>query len=192
MEYIVPIGSDCSVALYLRDKGFRTVAFPFDWGVISIQTVIELFGNNFKGFLEKENLIFLPAASRKMVDDSEEDNSLVDDIITPCYCKRYHMLLPHDFSERGEVELNQVQHKYSHRITRLIQLLNDTNNTFTFVANNAPTAATGWRATQFQLASNKPFVNEWDDWKDKLSAVLTDIYPTLNFKLLTLKEFKKQ
>ena len=189
MEYFVSLGSDCSVALYLRDKGLRTIAFPFDWCVTSMESVLQMIENDFEDFLLETNLVFLQPATRKMVND--EKDTILEDWITPCYCKKYHMLIPHDFSARGKEDLSQVKDKYQKRIARMIELLKDPDNSFVFIANDAPTATTSWRAQQFEKASGKPFVNNNSDWKNWLTIVISNKYPHLKYKMYDLKEFKK-
>ncbi|MGV7234717.1 MAG: DUF1796 family putative cysteine peptidase [Nitrosomonadaceae bacterium] len=191
MKYFVPLGSDCVVAMFLRDNNIRRLAFPFDWSVTPMQSVLHLFENNFEDFLKDENLMFLPQATRAMVLDDDDQGVLTNDVITPCYDKKYHMLLPHDFSKQGEADLSQVQAKYKKRISRMYDLLNDSNNNFTFIAGDRPTNPKSWRAQQFDLASGKPFINDYKDWKNRFTEVIKNKFPNLKYSLYDFAEFKK-
>ena len=185
------LGSDCTVALHLRDKNLRKVAYPFDWCVTPMKSVIEMFDNGFEDFLKDDNLTFLKSDYRKSIDDQSVKGELNPDIITPCYCHNYNMMLPHDFSKNREADLSSVQTKYKKRIERLKSQLNETDSEFTFIANNAPTSPTSWRAKQFTIASGTTFVNDFKDWKSRLSIILNKKYPNLKYTLYNLKEFKK-
>lgn len=185
------LGSDCSVAIYLRDHKLRSIAFPFDWSVTPMRTVIELLSSGFQNFLNEDNLIFLTPVHRKTVNDEKVQGELKPDIITPCYCKQYGTLYPHDFSERGRNDLLIVQQKYGNWINRLKILLNDKSNEFVFIANNAPTAPTSWRAHQFKLVSGNTFINDFNNWKNRIKTVFKKKYPHLKYSLHTLEEFKR-
>lgn len=185
------LGSDCSVALHLRDKGLREYAYPFDWCVTPMCSVIDIFETDFQHVLKENNLVFLDAVSRKAVNDENNEGELTNDIVTPVYCKKYNMLLPHDFSQAGRDDLPNVLEKYQKRIQRLLIQLKEKDSEFIFVANNAPTAQNSWRATQYHLVSGDTFVNDFDDWKMRMSVTLNKKYPNLKYKLYTLKEFKQ-
>lgn len=43
----LPIGEFCSSAFYLRDSGIRKEAYPFDWWVIPVQSVLYLLRHGF-------------------------------------------------------------------------------------------------------------------------------------------------
>jgi len=51
---IIPIGTDCALARFLKKTEIRTTAFPFDWAV-SYNGVSECFKNNFINFTESVN-----------------------------------------------------------------------------------------------------------------------------------------
>jgi hypothetical protein len=53
MKHIVPLGIDCSLANYFRDKNIRTEAYPFDW-VVSYHGIDILLENEFKNFFPNE------------------------------------------------------------------------------------------------------------------------------------------
>lgn len=52
----IPIAEDCYSTFYLRDKNLRFESYYFDWIIISPETVLNLFHNDFKNFFNKENL----------------------------------------------------------------------------------------------------------------------------------------
>jgi hypothetical protein len=37
---LIPIGFNCSIADYLRDKNIRELAYPFDWVIVSFKDEI--------------------------------------------------------------------------------------------------------------------------------------------------------
>ena len=59
-DFIMPIGATCTTAHNLRKNGLQKEALPFDWAWIpSLDTITELFKNQFTTFLLKENLHFV-------------------------------------------------------------------------------------------------------------------------------------
>ena len=55
----VPLAEDCYSTFYLQRKGLRLESYFFDWIIISPESCLNLFKTEFKGYLEKENLISL-------------------------------------------------------------------------------------------------------------------------------------
>ena len=185
------LGSDCSVALYLRDEGLRKQAYPLDWCVTPMRAVINMFETDFRYILKEQNLMFLDSVHRKAINDENVEGELTNDIVTPVYCKQYNMLLPHDFSKKGRADLEFVKEKYNRRIEKLLLQLNEKGNKFTFIANNAPTAPNSWRAAQYRLVSGDTYINDFVGWKERMAVVLDKKYPELQYKLHDLKEFKQ-
>ena len=134
MEYkqsnkiLIPIGRKCEVALGLRMYHLRKQAYPFDWNIVPISTALELIENRFKDFLAEENLIFLPPIKGRPLNEKNElvtnnDGSILWTLRIPVICRKYNMLFPHDFSEKGIDDLPIVKEKYSRRISRLLKKL---------------------------------------------------------------------
>lgn len=119
----IPIGNDCSVSHYLRRQGLRHEAYPFDWNVTPIQSALSLIENNFDGFLDFKNLQFLSPTNRLLFKENGVDLEISNDIITPVVCHRYGILFPHDFSQNGPGDYEEVKKKYAKRISRLMHLL---------------------------------------------------------------------
>ena len=132
MEYkqsnkiLIPIGRKCNVANTLRKYQLRKHAYPFDWNIVQISTALELIKNRFKDFLSGENLIFLPPIKGRPLNEKNElvtnnDGSILWTLRIPVICKKYNMLFPHDFSEKGIDDLPIIKEKYSRRISRLLK-----------------------------------------------------------------------
>ncbi len=188
MEYIVPLGSNCTISQYLRRLDKRVVAFPFDWNVIPIQSTIRLIENNFDDFLNKRNLKFLPQHAHRLCDDYGNEIIETPDIITPCICTKYSILFPHDFSKKGEDDLSKIINKYNKRIGRLLNFLSDNNNNFVFLAYDGKLHA--WQSEQYKMANAK-FKNNYIDWKNKLRHTLQIRYPNLSYEMYDLSEYKR-
>ena len=132
MEYkysnkiLIPIGRKCNVANTLRKYQLRKHAYPFDWNIVQISTALELIKNRFKDFLSGENLIFLPPIKGRPLNEKNElvtnnDGTFLWTSRIPVICKKYNMLFPHDFSEKGIDDLPIIKEKYSRRISRLLK-----------------------------------------------------------------------
>ncbi len=123
----IPIGIDCSASHYLRSNDMRKQAFPFDWNVTPISIAIELIKNNFDGFLELQNLEFLPPVKRLLFEEDGINLKSTNDIITPVVCHKYGILFPHDFSEAGIEDYTKVKSKYERRIANMLRLIDEQN-----------------------------------------------------------------
>jgi len=187
--HIISLGSNCSPAIYLRDHHIREYAHPFDWAVTPFQAVLDHFENDFDSFLKQENLIFLPAVERKLIMPGLDPMYTKIDMVTPVICKKHKTLFPHDFTINGQADLLDVQQKYQKRISRLYEFLNDTSNQFIFIS-HAPKLVE-FQKQQFAFA-NVEWKNDYDNWKDRLSTVLTNKFPHLKFSCMHLNEFKRQ
>lgn len=71
------------------------------------KSVIEILKNDFEEFFYLDNLIFLSPTKRFLFKDDEENPELVDEIITPVYDKKYHILYVHDFSEKVNLNMSK-------------------------------------------------------------------------------------
>jgi len=145
----IPIGVDCSASHYLRARGLRKEAFPFDWNVTPVLSAIRLIENGFEGFLDEEDLLFLPPTRRILFEENGVDVKETEDIITPVVCRRYGILFPHDFSERGPADLPDVRRKYARRIDRLREIIESPRErSFVFHVGDL----NEWQLQQYRLA----------------------------------------
>ena len=67
-ENFISLGGMCTVAAALSKNGLRSTSGPFDWLISPLESVITLLENDFRDFIEKENLII----------DKERDRSFYD------------------------------------------------------------------------------------------------------------------
>ena len=49
-EHIISLGAFCFIAGDLRRLNLRTEAYPFDWNITDIETMISLIDNGFRDF----------------------------------------------------------------------------------------------------------------------------------------------
>jgi len=180
----IPIGVNCDPSLYLRSRGLRQTAFPFDWAVVPMQSVIELIANDFSGFLDPESVIFLPPTKRLLISEDGSHLEISNDIITPVVCARYRILFPHDFPEAGAKVFGEVRAKYSRRIEKLEKLLRS-DTEVVFVCSTAP--LNDWQREQYDKASVTAAPSHLDAWQDKLGALMTRKYPDLDYAVCTLQ-----
>ena len=186
---IVPLGLNCAISYYLRAKGLRVTAFPFDWNVTPIQSAIELINNGFSNFLDRNNLIFLPPVNRFLFDENGIELEIKNDIITPTVCKKYNILFPHDFPQFGERNLDVVLLKYTRRIKRITELLNS-NTHLIFVHHNGK--LNDWQKDQYIAALGMPLTNNCQGWEAAIATVLKVKYPSLTYSLFDLKSLISQ
>ncbi|HEB7545865.1 DUF1796 family putative cysteine peptidase [Campylobacter coli] len=170
----IPIGSNCEVSWFLQKNGLRKQAFPFDWSVTPMESVMKILNyivnlkNNFTyehffkdskildeiwegvQMLKEDNLIFLPPTKRLLFANDTDSPKLIDEIITPVFCKKYNILYPHDFSYKGEGDLKMVQTKYKRRFERLVKSLIFQDYNIIFLYNTSP--LNEWQRGQYEIA----------------------------------------
>lgn len=182
---IIPLGTNCNISHYFRDKGMRTVALPFDWNVVSIQAAISLLNNGFADFLNEDNLVPLKPVLRLLFDERGVELEVKNDIITPVVCQKYNMLFPHDFPENYADSINDVKEKYARRIARLKALL-CSDKQLMFVHHNG--ALNEWQNSQYAASRVGSFHNEHEGWMEDLSSILASQYPELSYSLYELRD----
>ena len=182
---LIPIGIDCSVALYLRDIRERKQAFPFDWNVTPISSAIELIHDGFAEFMFERNLMYLPQADRTLVREQEDDVRILPDIVTPVIDTKNKILFPHDFSVVGKADIVSVRQKYERRILRLKEVLKKAEE-IVFIYNlREPNF---WQAKQYQLA-NVSFPTDKMGELRMGFEILKDIYSNTIIRFVSLSEF---
>jgi len=181
----IPLGMNCAPAHTLRKLGLRKSALPLDWNVTPISAAIDLIENNFEGFLDEENLSFLPSTPRLLFNEVGIELEMKNDIITPAYCKRYNILFPHDYPENHIQSIHLVKQKYNRRITKFRELLNSSKQLI-FIHSDG--ALNDWQLEQYKAVGSE-FVNNTGEWKNTLSKTLSLKYPNLQFNCLELPEF---
>jgi len=118
-ECLVPIGTNCKVAMYLRNKGMRKMAYPFDWQVIPLDSALNILLESNFTILEEPNIIFFPPERRLLAIADEADIKMENSLITPVLDKKYRILYPHDFSANSKSDLEQIRRKYLKRLNRV-------------------------------------------------------------------------
>lgn len=149
VKKLIPIGIDCSATHLLRSKGLRLEAYPFDWTVTPLSSAMELIENGFEGFMDLENLEFLPPTNRLLFEENGIDLKISKEIITPVICKRYGMLFPHDFSEKGIDDYEKVRGKYERRIQRFKSSIENSDQV-RFIYNIAN--LNDWQKEQYEIS----------------------------------------
>ncbi len=135
METIfIPIGSNCSVAYFLRKFNLRHIAFPFDWNCSSLKSIVEVLSNNFEGFLE--NLFIGEKTNRLYFNEDDNNLKISNDFIYPIICKKYNILFPHDFNKIDDNALLEVKQKYYKRIQRFNDIISMNNIKIVLVYSN--------------------------------------------------------
>ncbi len=178
---IVPLGINCRISHYLRNKGMRKVALPFDWNITPIQSSIELIANDFSGFLDRTNLRFLPPVKRLLFDETESDILITTEMVTPVINTKYEILFPHDFPAEYESTYHIVVDKYQRRIDRLNHLLNSELHII-FVYHQA--SFNEWQVDQFKQAHLGSTLGSNLNWKETLSVLLQKKFPLLSYSII--------
>ncbi len=81
-DMLIPIGENCQPAFYLRETGLRVVAYPFDWQIIKLKTIIHLLKTRFVDFFTNYEDI----TKSKPVDPGISN---IYDINNEIYCMHY-------------------------------------------------------------------------------------------------------
>jgi hypothetical protein len=82
----------------------------------SFKICIQKLINNFDFFLD--NIFIGEKINRLCFHDNETETKISKDFIYPVICKKYLILLPHDYQSIDEQSLENVKQKYKKRIER--------------------------------------------------------------------------
>jgi len=124
MKIYIPIGSNCDISHFLRANNLRFCAFPFDWNCASLQSIYNILINNFNLFLE--DIYIGERIHRLYIDDTGQDETNIEkEFIYPVICKKYLILLPHDYKSIDNEHLVKIKQKYEKRIERFNNYINN-------------------------------------------------------------------
>ncbi len=184
----ISLGNTCAPATMLRKYGVRQHAYPFDWCVTSLSTILDLMINGNKGFLDAPNLITCPPTERFLWENDDEDVKLTKDIVTPVVCTKYGILFAHDFDREGILKLNKVKTKYEKRFERLTKLIK-TNEKICLVYGNDP--INSWQYNNFNYAN---FVYTNNNIEEHLRILLDNLklrYKESNITTIEYRNLEK-
>lgn len=99
-DYFVSLGWNCLIASTMGKYGIRSSSGPFDWVWSDLELVLQCMDNDFKNFLERNNINF--------------------DVSKPTYFedKIYKIQFFHDVKYNFEAEYEKIYQKYLRRISR--------------------------------------------------------------------------
>jgi hypothetical protein len=58
INYIIPLGSNCYIASYLKKNNLKLVSYPFDWIFSYPNDIYDIINTDFEHFLNKDNYIY--------------------------------------------------------------------------------------------------------------------------------------
>ncbi len=117
-DHIISLGEACFVATMLIDTKQRNFSSPFDWIIgADLQTRLNLILNDFKDFLNIEDLILMPEIS-----PSEHHFMYLN--------TRNGIIFNHEFpkSQPLEESFPEVKEKYDRRIERFLDVLQNSKD----------------------------------------------------------------
>lgn len=194
-DVYISIGSECSVAHYLRNKQLRDNAYPFDWNCNSLKIIYDLLSNDFSGFLD--DVYIGNRTKRLLFKENTNDLKVSNDYIYPVICKKYGTLLPHDYDNITELALLKVKVKYNRRIERLYKILNSENSNDSkiyLVYNSVNNSLNEWQEGVYK--SYKPellsmlYTNN-DEYIEKIKTLISTKFKNKNIELISLETLKK-
>lgn len=117
-DIVYSIGRDCANSMFLMRRGLRVTSGPFDWLTkADFETRIQLILDEFKNFLNKEDLNLLPE-----LDEKNKNRGHVSYANT-----RTDFYFYHDFPSGISLDESypEVKEKYERRIKRFLDNLNN-------------------------------------------------------------------
>jgi len=175
MKIYIPIGSDCNVSHFLRKNNMRVCTFPFDWNCAPLKSVYEILVNNFSSFLE--DIFIGERIHRLYFDDIDQDEPKIErEFIYPVICKKYLILLPHDYKSIDGENLVNVKQKYKRRIERFNNYINRDDVEIYMIFDNVD-----FKLNEFQTSVYNKFniditllQNENNNYIDKIKNLYKD------------------
>jgi len=182
----IPIGSNCEIAHYLRNKNIRFEAFPFDWNCASLKSVYELIKNNFEYFLDD---CLIGKKIKRLYFFEDEKLIISDEYIYPVICKKYLILFPHDYNNIDYKNLYMIKEKYKRRIERFNNYIRMNDLKIIMVYNNLKFNLNDWQRSVYE--DLKININDLQDSNYEYLQKIRDIYKDKNIAIISLDELKK-
>lgn len=166
----ISLGYNCNPAIFTRQYGVRTYAFPFDWCFTPYRSLCRIIDTNFKDFFKKENLV--PSLKKYFSTYMQEffnsvGHTEVSENYTWVLDKECEMVFNHDFIPNSFTEINKSYiynyNKYMRRVKRFYYEINSGKHVY-FIR---------YRDITKQEAS-------------KLCQLLKDKFPNTNFTLIVI------
>ena len=187
---IIPLGVNCAAAHFLRRQNLRKHAYPFDWIVAPLNSVLSIFKSSFPDIFSEGELHYLPPENRILYDDDEGNLKISETMITPVISKKYQLLFPHDFPIDARQNLNTIKAKYQRRFERLKELLNSDKKVI-FIVNFGADEVNDWQINQYLMAGIKYPDSNPDD-VNQLNRFISTNHPNLDFKIMHFQKYKRQ
>jgi hypothetical protein len=127
--YHISITFDCHGASTLNKINLRNEAYPFDWNIKKLKSIIKLIDDNFIDLFSDKFLLF---SNKSFFHKYENDENLIKELI-PVYNNKYGILFVHDFTL--EKNTSEIIDKYERRIIKLKNILFNKNNIVNFYFN---------------------------------------------------------
>jgi hypothetical protein len=65
INYVIPLGSQCFSAFFLKINNLKLTSYPFDWIFSNPLVIFQILNDNFKEFLNKDNYVIQNTDSDK-------------------------------------------------------------------------------------------------------------------------------
>lgn len=186
MKIYIPIGSNCEVSYFLQKHNLRMCAFPFDWNCCSLKSVYHILVNQFDCFLED---IFIGERTHRLYfEDGEQGKTKIEnDFIYPVICKKYLVLLPHDYKTVNHENLVEVKEKYKRRIERLNQYIERDDLEIYMIYCNLDFNLNEWQQSQYNKC-NIDVISLQNENKIYLNKLMDFYNHRKNIKIISLHE----
>lgn len=135
MKYcFIPIGQNCSPALFLRGKNLRKNAYPFDWNITPLPSIIKLLSSELE-IIDEKHMLYGYITKSNIVHENDRIETSTDVVTT--FNKNLSIFFPHDFPNTITETKLKCKKKYNRRIERLKKLCNNSSIHKIFVFNSS-------------------------------------------------------
>jgi hypothetical protein len=174
--YHISISFDCHGASTLKMLNLRNEAYPFDWNIKNLKSIIKLIDDDFIDLFSDKFLLF---SHKSFFNKYENDENLIKELI-PVYNHKYGILFVHDFTL--EKNTKQIIDKYERRIIKFKNILLNKNNIVNFYFN------------KYEKCYIKKIHDIWVDYFDfkddtKMNLLIEDDISIEDFKVYISKKF---
>ena len=182
----IPIGVNCDACTHIVRTSKRKEAYPFDWVISPIQSIIDCIQNDFENFLV--NYTVLKSKQFHNIRDHHDESFKSKQYTDHIACTRYNMVFIHDFETKKCSDpnyFNRVLSKYQRRIQRFRDVCNSDSKVI-FVVNSPlrinTQALTGFVTNHMINLLKIQKANDETLMKD-FTTTIRSKYPSLNFEI---------
>jgi hypothetical protein len=165
-DHIIPIGSNCRIAIALRKHKLRNEAMPLDWMLSTMNAVNSLFDDDFKDFTN-------PDMCKTMTHNLGKSSHVY------VLNEKYNLNITHE-----KIMDSKCIDKYNRRVGRMYDILNG-NGKVLFIR-NVLDGIVHDKLHKYYLSTEVGYLESSPDLIENFNSIIKKKFPNLKYEILVI------